>query len=53
VDDFIIKVKKIAEHKYEIDEVVLEEYQEFIERCYDNNFTPIRTVEAIAKHLYE
>jgi hypothetical protein len=50
--DYLNKVIKIAEYKYEISEEVLLSFDYELERCYENNFTPIKTVEVIAEHLF-
>lgn len=51
-DEYLTKVIKIAEYKYDISYDVLENYLDYIQDCWYNNFTPIRTVEAIANDLY-
>lgn len=52
MDEFIKKVLAIAKHKYEIEEEVVLSFIHEIEQCYEQNFTPIRTVEVVANHLF-
>ncbi len=51
-EDYLIKVIKIAKFKYDLDEEILEAYNEEIELCWKNNFSPSRTVEFIADKIF-
>lgn len=53
MDEYHARVTKIAKVKYDIETEVLEVYWETIKECYEYNYTPRRTVELIAKHLYK
>lgn len=52
MEEFLIKVAKIAEHKYQLEEDTLEAFADQIEWCFNNGFTPIRTVEHIANQIF-
>jgi len=52
MDEFLDKVIAIAKFKYDMDQEVTESYIVEIEQCYEQNFTPIRTVEVVANHLF-
>lgn len=52
MDEYLDKVSKIAWVMYEINGDVIEEYLPFIKQCYNNNFTPRRTVETLANDLF-
>lgn len=52
MEEFLIKVAKIAEHKYQLEEDTLEAFADQIEWCFNNGFTPIRTVEYIANQIF-
>lgn len=51
-DEFFKRVLKIAQVKYELNQDVLEAYEEEIEQCWHNGFSPIRTVEFIANKIF-
>ena len=51
-DDYINKVIKIAEVRYELNEFVMEAFLDEIEICKNNGFTPIKTVEFIAEKIF-
>lgn len=51
-DDFYKKVLIIAKAKYDLNEDVIEEFIEIIEKCEDNNFSPTRTVEYISNIIF-
>jgi len=51
-EEYLSKVAKIAQVKYEIEYDVVMSYKWDIEQCYDRNFTPRRTVELIAERLF-
>jgi hypothetical protein len=51
-EEWVMRVAKIAQHKYEIDGDILDEYIQDLELCWENGFTPIRTVEYIAEKLF-
>jgi len=46
------KVNKIAQVKYEISEDVMSGFDTKIELAYQMNWSPIRTVEFVAKDLF-
>jgi hypothetical protein len=46
------KVSLLADVLYEIPEEVIEEYAQLIKKCYDNNFSPRRTTETLAKEIF-
>ena len=48
-DIFYTKVKLISKVKYDLDEEIVETFFDTIEECYENEFTPRRTVEFIAE----
>jgi len=50
--DYLDKVIKIAEVKYDVEEDVTRNYEEVIAGCYTRNYTPRRTVEEIIDLLY-
>lgn len=52
MQEYLDKVYKIAWVMYEIDGDILEEYDKTIKTCYERNYTPRRTVEVIATHLF-
>lgn len=52
-EEYLNKVAKIAEVKYEIEREVLESFILDIELCYEQNYTPRRTVEMVACHLFK
>ena len=52
-EEFLNKVYTIAKFKYDIEEEVLLSFKYELEQCYKQNFTPRRTVEVIANHLFE
>lgn len=51
-EEYINKVFIIAERKYALNQEVVESFLEQIEKCHDNGFTPIRTVEFIANKIF-
>lgn len=51
-NEYVQKVYKIAEVKYELEEEVMEAYMDQIQLCYDNEFTPTRTVDFIAERIF-
>jgi len=52
-EEFLSKVTAIAKQKYEIEDDVLTGFMWEINQCYLQNFTPRRTVEVVACHLFE
>lgn len=52
-EDYHKKVLKIAKVKYELNEDVLEAYDDRIVFCYDNDFPPSRTVEVLANLIFD
>ena len=52
-EDYLNKLTVIAQVKYDIEPVVLESFMFEIEQCYKQNFTPRRTVEVVACHLFD
>ena len=52
-ETWLSKVVKVADFKYEISKDVLENYNEELTTCYEQNFSPIRTVEVVASQLFE
>ena len=51
-DEYVNKVFLIADTKYKLEDVIMESYLEQIEKCYNNGFSPIRTVEFIAERIF-
>ena len=51
-DEYVNRVFKIAEVKYDLNEDVMESYLDQIEKCRDNGFTPRKTVEFIAERIF-
>ena len=51
-EEYLKKVVKLAEVKYELDPDILEAYYEEINMCWNYQFTPIRTVEYIAELIF-
>lgn len=51
-EEFLAKVLKIAKVKYEIEEEVTESFIFEIEECYKNQYSPRKTVEVVANHLF-
>ena len=52
MEEYIDKVIAIAKFKYDMEEEVTLSYIFEIEQCYEQNYTPIRTVEVVANHLF-
>lgn len=53
MDEYLKKVMAVARAKYDIELDVLLFFSHEIEQCYEQNYTPRRTVEVIANHLFE
>lgn len=51
-EEYLNRVYKIAEVKYDLNEDVMDAQLEQIQRCYKNNFSPLRCVEFIAERLF-
>ena len=51
-EEFIKKVFKLAFVKYELNEDVMEAFEEDIDLCWKNDFSPMRTVEFIADKIF-
>lgn len=52
MDEYVNRVAKLAWVMYEIDEDIIEGFMNEIEECYEQNYTPRRTVEVIADFLF-
>jgi hypothetical protein len=52
MEDFIKRVMLLAKAKYDIEEDIMESFISLIEQCYQQEFTPRKTVEVIAAELY-
>lgn len=50
--EYLNKVYKIAQVKYELNQDVMDSQLDQIKYCYNNGFTPIRTVEFIAERIF-
>jgi hypothetical protein len=50
--EYLDKVAKICEVKYELDREVVESVINHIEQCYEQNYTPRRTVEVVASLIF-
>ena len=53
MDDFLKKVCLILKAKYDIEEDLVLEFMHEIEQCYAQEYTPRRTAEVVAHHLFE
>lgn len=51
-EDYYEKVCLVCKAKYEINEDVVKTYEEIISIGYTSNFSPIRTMEWIARDLF-
>lgn len=51
-EEYLQKVQKIAEVKYQLDEDIIEAFYSEIEECFNAGFTPRRTVEVIAEQVF-
>jgi hypothetical protein len=51
-EDYLKKILKIAEVKYELDEDVIRFHQEFIDIYYESNVSPRRAVELIVGKIF-
>ena len=51
-ESFTDKVVAIAKFKYDLDEDVILGFSEEIELCWNNDFSPTRTVEFIAEKIF-
>lgn len=51
--EYFKRVKAVARVKYEIEEEVLISFIDEIEQCYEQNYTPRRTVEVIAEYIFK
>lgn len=52
-EEYFKKVARIAKHKYELDEDIVEGFSSEIIACYDNDFPASRTVEYLAKLIFD
>ena len=52
LEEFLNKVCKLAYVKYQLDEDIILAYEDEVEQCYTNGFTPRRTVEVIAQEIF-
>lgn len=52
LEEFTKRIVAIAKHKYELEEEVTLSCMWEIEQCFENGFSPIRTVEVIADHIF-
>lgn len=50
--EYLEKILKIAKIKYELDEEVVTSFEQEIEECFKQGFTPRRTVEIVADRLF-
>ncbi len=51
-EDYYEKVCLVCKAKYEIEEEVVKNYEEVVAAGYKANFSPIRTMEWIARELF-
>ena len=51
-EEYVQKIIKIAEVKYQLDEEIIYAFMEDIKLCWENGFSPIRVVDKIADRIF-